>query len=82
MLNRLNKPNICVAHCTTLKTLVQLGSDHDRRLKQWRDDLATGMCLCSDDNCEVCDMYCDEHIKCIMWMTVISLYWNTTLLTW
>uniref|UniRef100_A0A1X7TR30 DUF6589 domain-containing protein n=1 Tax=Amphimedon queenslandica TaxID=400682 RepID=A0A1X7TR30_AMPQE len=52
VLNRLNKPNICVSHYTTVRTLVQLGSDHDRRLRQWRDELATGMCLRSDDNCE------------------------------
>ena len=39
-----NKLNVCVSHTTTIKTLVELGIDNDKRIKEWRDDLEKGMC--------------------------------------
>ena len=36
----MNKLNICVSHTATMSTLTALGVNHDKPVKEWKDDMA------------------------------------------
>lgn len=40
MFDQLNKLNICISHTATVATLDKLGIDHDKDVKDWRNDLS------------------------------------------
>ena len=55
--DRLSKLNICVSHTATVLTLDKLGIDHDRKAKDWRDELSRQMPT-------ILTKYTNENVSC------------------
>lgn len=59
--------NLCVSHTITMKVLTALGSNHDDKVKKWRDDLM------KDVNCPSNNSNGDEVEKMDTQETTINI---------